>query len=364
MPEGAAGLAALIAALAALVLAGMALAGARRARTDRLTGDQAATVRALGEQLTGAVDRFHQRVAELERRLTAEQGAAGAALQQVVAEQMSASQRALGDGLTGATEVFGRVQGRLGQVAEMAARMETLARSVDELGSILKAPKLRGLLGERALETVLAEVLPPRLWSAQYRFADGRTVDAVVRLGGRLLAIDAKFPLEAYRRLQDAPDESAQKVARRELERAARLRVDEIAARYLRPDEGTLPMALMFVPAEGVWAELVAGGDGGESLVDYALGRRVVTVSPATLYAYLTTVASALKGLEVEQRAAEILAALEALEGELGRFREEFETVGRHLHHAGQRHAAAEARLAGVEAKLARAARLEAGDDG
>lgn len=373
MADGAVALAALAAAVAALVAAGMAWASARRDRRELSSREQIETVRALGEQVAATVERFHRRVAELESRLTAEQGEASVRLALSVAEQLrgvsaavderlTSSQRALVEGLAGATEVFGRVQGRLGQVTEIAARMERLAASVDDLGSILRAPKLRGLLGERTLEAVLAEVLPPRLWSAQHRFGDGRTVDAVVRLGDRLLPIDAKFPLEAYRRMQDAGDEAARVAARRELERAVKARIDEIASRYLRPDEGTLPIALMFVPAEGVWAEVVSGGRGGESLVDYGLERRVVTVSPASLYAYLTTVASALKGLEVEARAGEILAVLAALEADLGRFRGEFETVGRHLQHAGQRFAAAEARLAAVEARVARAGALESRD--
>ena len=361
------------AAVIVVVVTTLGLRRALEARSEALAREQTEALRWAGEQVTATVDRFHGHLVELERRLAADHGAAGADLQRTVSEQLqgvaatvagqlAASQKALGDGLTGATEVFGRVQGQLGQVAEVATRMERLAASVDELGSILKVPKLRGLLGERSLEVLLGEVLPPRLWAAQHRFSDGRVVDAVVRLGDRLLPIDAKFPLEAYRRLVEATDEPARRTARRELERAVKGRIDEIAGRYLRPDEGTLPLALMYIPAEGVWGEVVAG-EGSESLVDYGLARRVVAVSPATLYAYLTTVAIALRGLDVSSDATEVLRSLAALETELERFREEFTTVGRHLHNAVLRFAAAQTRLDAVEVRLRRAGRLDDADD-
>lgn len=357
------------AAVVTVVLATVGLHRAMARRSEALARDQAEALRWVGEQLTTTVDRFHGHLVELERRLAADRTVAGAELQRTVGEQLqgvaatvagqlAASQKALGDGFTGATEVFGRVQGQLGQLTEVASRMERLAASVDELGSILKVPKLRGLLGERSLETLLGEVLPARLWAVQHRFSDGRVVDAVVRLGDRLLPIDAKFPLESYRRLVEASDEPARRAARRELERAVKGRIDEIAGRYLRPDEGTLPLALMFIPAEGVWGEVVAG-EGSESLVDYGLARRVVAVSPATLYAYLTTVALALRGLDVASGASEVLRSLAALETELARFRDEFGTVGRHLHNAVLRFAAAQARLDAVEARLQRAGGLD-----
>jgi len=315
------------------------------------------------------------RLGELDRGLVEAQGSAGEAVRRTLTEQLqtmssglnsqlSSSQQSLGDGLARATEVFGQLQGRLGAVAEMAARMERLAAEVDELGKILRVPKLRGLMGEHTLEAMLHQVLPDRFWTAQYRFPDGRVVDAVIRLGERLLPVDAKFPLEAYRRLAEADDE-ARPGARRELVRAVKARVDEIAQRYVRPGEGTVSFALMFIPAEGVYWEVVAAsGEGAQGLLEYAVQHRVLPVSPATLYAYVSVVAAGLRGLEVEERAQEIVSGMTAAEHELARFREEFAVVGRHLHNASQRFGEAEGRLDRLERRLEGVTRMgEVGQD-
>jgi DNA recombination protein RmuC len=272
-----------------------------------------------------------------------------------IEDRLTASQRSIGEGLAGTTELFGSLQSRLGRLTEMTGRVERLARGVERLDSILRVPKLRGIVGERSLETMLGEVLPERFWSLQHRFSDGRVVDAVIRLGELLVPVDAKFPLEAFRRMTEAEDESAARVSRKELDRAVKARVDEIAGRYLRPDEGTTDFALMFIPAEGVWGEVIASGE----LLDHALAQRVLPVSPASLYAYLSTVAFGLRGLDVEATAREIVRGLGAVEQELGRLAQDVEVLGRHLHHAGQRHLEVERRLGVVSAAVERLGEVE-----
>ncbi len=264
------------------------------------------------------------------------------------------SQRAVRESLEGATRVFGEVRGQLGQVSEMAGRVETLGRSIQELEGILKVPKLRGILGERALESLLAQVLPRPAWEVQHRFSDGRAVDAVVRVGDRLVPIDAKFPLEAFRRHLEAADDEARKAAARELQKSLRLRIEEIATRYIRPAEGTLDFALMFIPSEAVYAEMVAGEGPLADLLEHALSRRVLPVSPSTLYAYLSTVATGLRGLEVEANARRILDGLGELDRTLARFEEEFAVVGRHLGNASSKYEDAARRLDRVRLALER----------
>jgi DNA recombination protein RmuC len=359
--------------VAAVLVVGRAVRRAAERGAARMVEEQVAGMARVSSQLTETVDRFHAQLGELGRQLSSSQSAAGEALQRTLTDQLqsmsqnvtgqlAASQRVLGDGLAGATSVFGSVQAQLGQVAEMAARMETLAGSLEELGGILKVPKLRGLMGEQTLESLLGQVLPRRLWAVQHRFSDGRTVDAVVRLGDGLLPVDAKFPLESFRRMQQASDEVARRSARSDFVRAVKLRVDEIAARYLRPDEGTLDFALMFIPAEGVYAEVVTDA-AGEDLLSYALDRRVLPVSPATIFAYLSTVASALRGIEVEAQAQEIVRGLAALEHDLKALEDELSVLGKHLHNSVQRHAEVERGLASVRARLARLGTL-GGSDG
>jgi DNA recombination protein RmuC len=325
-------------------------------------------------QLTQSLDRFHTQLGDFGRQLADAQASSSDAVRRGVAEQLQAlgttvnsqlerSHKTLGENLAGATDVFGKLHRRLGEVAEIAVRIEQVAGSVEELGKILRVPKLRGLMGEQTLEVMLRQVLPERFWATQHRFDDGRTVDAVVRLGDRVIPIDAKFPLESYQRMAAAADDEARKSARREFVRSVKTRIDEIAGRYIRPGEGTVDFGLMFVPAEGVFGEVVGGGEdpGAESLLDYALERRVLPVSPATIFAYLSVIASGLRGFTVESRAAEIVTGLAAAEQEVARLREELTVLGKHLLNASQRYGEVERRLARVEDKLERA--VHAGEE-
>jgi DNA recombination protein RmuC len=251
-----------------------------------------------------------------------------------VNSQLSQSQQALGQQFEGATKVFGELRGQLGQVAEMAGRMEALGHEIEELQGILKAPKLRGNLGEESLEEFLRQVLPPTAWQMQYRFSDGQIVDAVIRLRDHLVPVDAKFPLEAFQRMLAAEEEAARRTARREFERSVKARIDEIAEKYVRPGEGTFEFALMFIPAENVYYETIIRDEGlgeGSSLLSYAAAKKVVPVSPNSFYAYLATIVTGLKGMQVEANARRILEELGKLQRDFGRFGESFRLVGRHL---------------------------------
>jgi len=255
------------------------------------------------------------------------------------------TEEALRQGQQGVTKVFGDLRGQLGQVAEMATRMEALGREIDELQGILKAPKLRGQMGEWQLEEFLRQVLPPDFFELQYRFADGQVVDAVIRLRGQLVPIDAKFPLEAFRRLLATEDDTERRGFRKEFERSVRGRIDEIASKYIRPGEGTFEFALMFIPAENVYYEaFVREGVSIDerSLLSDAISQRVVPVSPNSFYAYLYTIATGLKGMQVEAQAREIMEKLGKLQREHDRFGEAFRLVGKHLESASGKYEEAE----------------------
>ncbi|MGZ6029285.1 MAG: DNA recombination protein RmuC [Myxococcaceae bacterium] len=330
------------------------------------TQAQRDTLAQVGGQLASVVGDFNRRLEEFGQRVQGGQASTGETLQKGLEEarrtlqeqlqglvgtvnaQLALSQKNLGAQFEGATKVFGEVRGQLGQVAEMATRMEALGREIDELQGILKAPKLRGNLGEAQLEEFLRQVLPPSAWETQYRFANGERVDAVIRLRDHIVPVDAKFPLEAFQRLLAAEDEVGRKAARKEFDRAVKGRIDEIA-KYIRPGEGTFEFALMYVPAEAVYYEMIVRDEGlgeGVSVLAYALERRVVPVSPNSFFAYLSTIATGLKGMQVEARAREILAELGRLQTEFGRFAEAFRLVGNHLGNAQRKYEEAE-RLAG-----------------
>jgi DNA recombination protein RmuC len=163
----------------------------------------------------------------------------------------------------------------------------------------------------------------------------------VIRVGDRLVPVDAKFPLEACRRMLLAASEEERERERRAFLRSVRARIDEIAERYVRPEENTFEFALMYVPAESVYYEAVvrdAGTEGEDGVLEYALARKVVPVSPHTFYAYLLVVLHGLRGLEVEARAREILDGLGALRQQFDAFWTAHDKVGSHLGNAARQY--------------------------
>ena len=292
-------------------------------------------------------------------------GASGALQQQLIElrsrmDQLATSQgdvpRALAEGSAEQARSLSDVREQLARLQEATTRLETMGSAVLEVQELLKVPKLRGTLGEVWLEQLLRQVFPEGLFEMQYRFRSGERVDAVLRVGDRLLPVDAKFPLEACQRIFAAEPAEAER-ERRAFHRALKARVDEIADKYIRPDEGTFDFAFMYVPAENVYYEaVVRGGAAGEDdgIVAYALNRRVIPVSPNTFYAYLAAILHGLRGLEVEQRAGEILASLGGLQQQLGLVVRSHEVTGRHLEHAVKQHDEAAQLLAGVRERLER----------
>ena len=265
------------------------------------------------------------------------------------------SQVALGERLDHAARVVGEVQRGLGELREATAKVFEVGRDVVSLHDILRAPKLRGGLGEHLLGDLLAQVLPPAHFTLQHGFRSGERVDAVVRLGDGLVPIDAKFPLEDFRRLLEAASDDDQKRARKAFVTRVRRHVDDVATKYILPDEGTYDFALMYVPAENVYYETIIRDDelgGDRSLAAYALERKVVPVSPNCLFAYLQAIALGLRGLRIEAHAKEVMGQLGRLTGDLGRFRDDFRVLGRHLGNAAQAHGAAERRLERLQGKL------------
>jgi DNA recombination protein RmuC len=251
-------------------------------------------------------------------------------------------------------QVMGAVHGSLGKLGEATQRVFDVGRDIAGLEQLLRSPKVRGGLGELLLENLLAQMLPQDHWTLQHAFPTGDRVDAAVRIGDRIVPVDAKFPLENFRRMVEEPDDERRRVHRRAFVRDVKNRVDEIAKRYIRPDDHTFDFALMYVPAEPVYYEIIARDDPleDEAPAAYALSRRVVPVSPNSLYAYLQVIVLGLRGLRIERDARDIQARLLGLRADLERFRDAFEVVGKHLTNARNKHDEAAAALDRVEGKL------------
>jgi len=338
----------------AIVLALQRL-GARRGGGELVLLQQ--QLDALRGQVSQALASQGQLVSQELGRLTAE---LNGRLRENV-ELVQRGQTAIGERLDGAARVVGEVQRGLGELREATARVYEVGRDVATLHDILRAPKLRGGLGELLLGDLLAQVLPPAHFTLQHAFADGERVDAVVRLGGGLVPVDAKFPLEDFRRLLEAADDAERARARKAFLVRVRKHVDDVARKYIRPDERTYDFALMYIPAENVYYEAVIREEAGEpnAVTAHALERRVIPVSPHTFYAYLQAIVLGLKGLRIEARAEEVLGQLARLAGEVGRLRDEVRLIGKHLGNASQACVAAERRLERFETKLLAASGAE-----
>jgi len=271
-------------------------------------------------------------------------------------EQLGRVNASLTGGLAETKNTVIDVAKKLGELEESNKKIYEVGKDISSLQSILQAPKLRGVLGELFLGDLLAQMLPSQYYSLQYQFKNGTIVDATIRLHlNKLVCVDSKFPLESFRRYLNAVGEEAKKVSRRQFVNDVKKHVDTIAEKYILPDEGTFDFALMYIPAENVYYEtIIKDEEFGEekSISAYALSRRVIPVSPNSFYAYLQAIVLGLKGMEVEKSAQEILANLTRLRGELDKFRENFELIGKHLSNVRANYEAAEKRLERFGEKL------------
>jgi len=256
--------------------------------------------------------------------------------------------------LAGAGQATTQIHERLGEMTKATAEMIARAKELGRLEQALRPPKARGGFGELLLENLLRDRLPPDAYEVQYTFPSGERVDAVIRAAGRLLPVDAKFPLDNFERMAAAGDDAERQLHEKAFARDVKGHIDAIAAKYIRPDHGTFDLAFMYLPAEAIHYELVSGKTG--ALLAYAHDKRVFPVSATTFAAYLQMIVLGLKGMQIEQRAEEVMKYCAALQKDFSAFREDFDLVGKHLSNAQGKYASAEKRLDRFETKLDEAA--------
>jgi DNA recombination protein RmuC len=249
---------------------------------------------------------------------------------QITGQLTSDAQTRMADELKNTREQISQIQKQLGAVQQAGQQMSQTAQTLE---GILGGAKSRGSLGEITLERLLEDSLPSTQYARQYRFSSGEAADAVIVLRDKkLMAIDSKFPLDAYRRITAEGEE-----ARRAFVTAVKGHADSIAKKYIVPDEGTLDIALMFVPSESVYYELLMTVDGkGQPLDAYCRDQKVIAVSPNTLYAHLCVIAMGLRGMQMEENAERLLASLSGMEKQMEKFADKFGTLGTHLKNAQQ----------------------------
>jgi DNA recombination protein RmuC len=226
------------------------------------------------------------------------------------------------------SEKFVQVTERLGDLKATNERIMEFSRSLDEFQRMLQSPKLRGDFGEFTLEQMLRDLLPAEHWESQAPIGSTR-VDALIRTPYGALCIDCKFPLDNFRRALAATEPAARDAALKLFYADVRARIDEVADRYVAPPV-TLDMAFMFVPADNVYYELI----GRPELSAYARQRKVVPVSPNTMYAYIQVLAVGFRGMKIQDEARRVQEILADLGTRFGRFQDHFNMIGKHLENA------------------------------
>ena len=265
--------------------------------------------------------------------------------------RLLATQRSSGETATQIVEKLGKLDGTASQ---MLARANDLAR----LEQALRPPKARGGFGELLLENLLRDRLPSSAYSMQYTFDSGERVDAVVRVG-QLIPVDSKFPLDNYERIVSAEKDDERLMHEKAFARDVKQHIDAISRKYIRPSEGTYDFAFMYIASEGVYYELACGKTG--AILQHAHEKRVFPVSPSTFTAYLQVIALGMKGMQIEERAQEVMAYVADLGQDFNRFVADFETIGTHLGHAQKKYTEADNRLTKFSDRLDRA--LEEADE-
>lgn len=210
---------------------------------------------------------------------------------------------------------------KLTKLDETNKQVVNFADQLQSLENILRNPKHRGILGEYYLETLLGNVFQPKQYQLQYCFKNGDKVDAALFIDDKIVPIDAKFSLEKYNQLAGEKDKDRRLIIEREFKADIKLRIDE-TAKYIRPVEKTTDFAFMFIPAEGIYSNLLVYKTGTvgintHDLLEYAFTKKVIIVSPTSFFAYLQTVIQGLKSLQVQEGILEIVSKIKDLDRHL-----------------------------------------------
>jgi DNA recombination protein RmuC len=250
-------------------------------------------------------------------------------------KSLQTGQTSLNQNLLSSQKVLSQLGTQIGGLQKSSEHMLKLGDDVRRLQDILQHPKMRGQIGEWSLENLLSQVLPQESFNLQYTFKDGKIVDALVKLDEFNVPLDSKFPLPAFEAMVKAESDDEKSKLRKQFQKDVTTHVDKIASSYIRPAEGTLDFAIMYIPAENVYYETIVNYKSDtKNILQYALDKKVIPVSPNLLYAYLMTVVMGLHGLQIEKQAAEIRQNLNRLNSSFAEFVSNWDVLGKHLKNA------------------------------
>ena len=241
----------------------------------------------------------------------------------VLLESLQSNTQALNQRLDNAARVIGQVQKNIGEMSE-------IGRGMKELQEFLKSPKLRGNIGEHILKELLGQMLPKQSFHLQYAFKSGAIVDAAIKTGSGIIPVDSKFPMENFRKLLSAKEEQERKAILKDFEKDVKKHIDDISKKYILTEEGTIDYALMYIPSEAVYYEVV----NDPALFEYSSAKRVLPVSPTTFYAYLKAILMSFEGQKIEAKAKQILQTIRATQKDYEKLADNLTVLGKHLTNA------------------------------
>lgn len=241
----------------------------------------------------------------------------------ILLQSLSENTRNLNERLDAAARVIGNVQKNVGEMSE-------IGRGIKELQEFLKSPKIRGNIGEQVLKDLIVQMFPKSSFLLQYTFKSGEKVDAAIKTSAGILPIDSKFPMENFQKLIKSVNDDEKESFRKAFVRDIEKHINDISKKYILPEEGTMDFALMYIPTESVYYEIV----NEPSLMKLAQDRRVYPVSPTTLYAHLQTILLSFEGQKIESKAKEVFTLLRAIQKDYSKLDENMSVLQKHLNNA------------------------------
>lgn len=279
-----------------------------------------------------------------------------------VAESLSKNVKAIDESKSFITERVSQTEKTVREVTNQLSKLEEASskllltnKEIVSFQNMLIAPKMRGGFGESLLENMLRDVLPFDKFQTQYTFKKtGEICDAVIfLLDTKIVGIDSKFPLANFEKYFNEQDEKLKETNYKEFIRDVKKRIDEISNKYISPQDNTLNFAMMYIPMESIYYDIVVKRDGNsDNIWEYAHKKRVIPVSPNSITSYIFTILEGLKGYEVEQKAEEILKTISQLRTDFVRFTDDFDVLGKHLNNAKTKYEETTRRFDKMAAKI------------
>jgi DNA recombination protein RmuC len=245
-------------------------------------------------------------------------------MQKSVGEKMDFSTKSLNERLDNAAKIIGSVQHHMGNISNLPAQIQ-------DLQNIFQRTKARGIAGEKILENILLDSLPKHTVKFQHDFGNGNIVDAIVKLPQGILSIDAKFPLDNFKKSIEATDIKEKEIAKNDFRKDVKKKIREISSKYIQPAYGTLDFAIIYIPSESVFYEIMVMD---EELEKYMREHNILALSPNTLYYFLQIILMGLEGQKGEQQARKIMTEMKQIQKESKHFTDKLQLLGKHLGNA------------------------------